>query len=474
MGEYGQQVRYEEDASGAVAIEADRYWGAQTQRALALFAIGSEQLPVRIIHTFGWHKAAACSVNKQLGLVSDELADVIVKASMEVATGHFDAHFPLPVWQTGSGTQTNMNVNEVIANRANELLGHELGTRSPVHPNDHVNRSQSSNDSFPTVMNTTALMALNDELLPALEELKKTFGIKAQEFSQELRIGRTHLNDAVPMWAGQSFDVYYRQIEHSIERFKSTQQHLQEVPQGGTAIGTGVNAPEHFDSLFCEQLTQMVGIQIRPAKVKGEVMAAHDALVELSGNLNVLATALVKIANDIRLLSSGPRSGFGEYIIPDDGLSSSIMPGKRNACVAEMLLQVCHRVMGNHTTVTHAATSGLFELNVAKPVLIHSVLQSVELLAQGCDIFCKRLITELSLNSERLEHNVSMSLMLATGLSPSIGYDKVAQITLLAQQEKLSVKEAALILEYVTEEEFDSYASPASMLGPFANITKHS
>lgn len=471
MAEHGDKVRYESDAAGAVAIPEHRYWGAQTQRALELFTVGSEKLPVRIVRTFGWHKAAAAHTNWRLGGLPQALANTIEEAALEVAEGRFDDHFPLTLWQTGSGTQTNMNANEVIANRANERLGKPLGTRTPVHPNDHVNRSQSSNDSFPTVMNVAASLAVREALLPALERLRATFGAKAVEFHQVMRIGRTHLNDAVPMLVGQSFDVYRRQIELGIRRIEEILVRLQEVPQGGTAVGTGANAPLGFDTLFCERLSQLLAIPVEPAPVKGEAMASHDALVELSGSLNVLATVLVKVANDIRLLSAGPRCGIGEYRLPDDGLSSSIMPGKRNATVAEVLLQACHRVMGNHVTATHAGASGLFELNVAKPVLIHAVLQSVELLADACEVFRTRLLAGLEVERERLEENVSMSLMLATGLSPLIGYDKVAEITRKAQRENTSVREAALALGHVTPEQLDTHAAPASMLGPFSSIT---
>ncbi|PMR74030.1 class II fumarate hydratase [Billgrantia endophytica] len=464
-------VRHESDAEGVVDIPAHRYWGAQTQRALELFTVGNEKLPSRIVHTFGWHKAAAAYANQQLGCLPHSMAKIVEEASLEVASGLLDDHFPLPLWQTGSGTQTNMNANEVIANRANELQGFPLGSKHPVHPNDHVNRSQSSNDSFPTVMNVAATLAVREDLLPELKRLEAVFTTKAAEFSQAMRIGRTHLNDAVPMLVGQSFDVYRRQIELGIGRIKETLVRLEEVPQGGTAIGTGANAPKGFDTFFCERMSALLSIPIHPAQVKGEAMSAHDALVELSGSLNGLAVTLTKIANDIRLLSAGPRSGIGEYLIPDDGLSSSIMPGKRNATVAEVLIQVCQRVMGSHVTVTHAGASGLFELNVAKPVLIHAVLESIELLTDACGVFRERLLIGLAVDRERLEKNVSMSLMLATGLSPLIGYDKVAEISRKAQKEGTSVRDAALALAYVSPQDFDSYTAPSSMLGPFASVT---
>jgi fumarate hydratase class II len=472
MVDCNQKIRHEDDSSGAIAICACRYWGGQTQKALELFTVGNEKLPIRLIRTFGWHKAAAAYTNEQLGCLPQSLAKTIVEAALEVADGQFDDHFPLPLWQTGSGTQTNMNANEVIANRANELMGQPLGSRTPIHPNDHVNRSQSSNDSFPTVMNVAASLAVREDLLPELFRLQTAFSHKAVEFEKFIRIGRTHLNDALPILVGQSFDVYRRQIELGIQRIGEILVRLQEVPQGGTAVGTGANAPEGFDKLFCERMSQYLAIPVQPAQVKGEAMAAHDALVELSGSLNGLATVLIKIANDIRLLSAGPRSGIAEYRIPDDGLSSSIMPGKRNATVAEVLIQVCHRVMGNHVTVTHAGGSGLFELNVAKPVLIHAVLQSIELLVDASDVFRRRLLDGLEVDHEKLKKNVSMSLMLATGLSPLIGYDRVAEITRKAQQESTSVRQAALALGYVSPEEFDSHANPAAMLGPFSGVTE--
>lgn len=463
------KTRNESDATGNVSIPADRYWGAQTQRALSIFTIGTERLQARIVHTFGWHKAAAAYANNVLGCLDARLAGVIQDAALEVAHGSFDDHFPLPVWQTGSGTQTNMNANEVIANRANEMLGMPLGTRNPVHPNDHVNRSQSSNDSFPTVMNVAVVLSLKEDLLPTLEALQRTFESKANAFSDIVRIGRTHLNDAVPMSVGQSFDTYRRQIELGQQRIKDTIDRLQEVPQGGTAIGTGLNAPANFDICFCEQLSKLLSIPLRPAKVKGEAMAAHDSLVELSGNLNCLATSLTKIANDIRLLSAGPRCGIGEYQIPDDGLSSSIMPGKRNATVAEALIQVCQQVMGNHVTATHAGASGLFELNVAKPVLVYTVIQAIELLSEACNVFRERLLEGIGVDHKRIEAHLSHSLMLATALSPLIGYDRVAEITQKALRDNTSVRVAALSLGYVTAEEFDQHIDPSSMLAPFSS-----
>jgi fumarate hydratase, class II len=459
-------VRTEHDAFGPVEIPADRYWGAQTQRALGVFEIGEERFPTCLVRAFGLQKLAAARANRRLGTLEPPLADAIAAAAHEVWEGRFDGHFPLPVWQTGSGTQTNMNVNEVIANRANEILGQPLGTRRPVHPNDHVNRSQSSNDSFPTVMHLSAGLELRDRLLPALGLLRDTLAAKADAFQDVVKIGRTHFMDAVPMTVGQAFDAFARQIDHGIERIEATAPRLNQLAQGGTAVGSGLNAPTGFDAAFCAEVASLTGLPVLPNPSKFEGMGAHDALVEVSGALNVLAVSLIKIANDIRLLGSGPRCGLGELVIPDDGLSSSIMPGKRNPTIAEALVQAAFQVVGNHATVTAAGASGTFELNVAKPVLIHNLLQSIRLLADAAHVFARKLVRDLDVDRARLADNVANALLLATALNPTLGYDRVAAITRKAMAEGLSPRAAAVALGYVTGNEYDRIVDPAAMTSP--------
>ncbi|MDF0520147.1 class II fumarate hydratase [Bradyrhizobium yuanmingense] len=457
-------VRIERDVFGEIDIPADRYWGAQTQRALELFAIGEERFPASLVRAFGLQKLAAARANRRLGALDVEIADAIEAAADELRQGKFDMHFPLTIWQTGSGTQTNMNANEVIANRANERLGRPLGTKSPVHPNDHVNRSQSSNDSFPTVMHLASTLDLRDLLIPALIELSAALAAKAAEFEDVIKIGRTHLMDAVPMTVGQAFDAFARQVENGIGRLENTLPRLARLPQGGTAIGTGLNAPAGFDVAFCEEVSALIGMDFSPNPSKFEGMGAHDALAEVSGALNVVAVSLVKIANDIRLLGSGPRCGLAELVVPDDGLTSSIMPGKRNPTLAEVLAQATYQVAGNHVTVTMAAAAGTFELNVAKPVIIYNVLQSIRILADICRVFSRRLVKDLAVDRERLAANVANSLMLATSLNPVLGYDKVAQITARASEDGCTPREAALALGLLSGEEYDRLTDARRMI----------
>jgi fumarate hydratase, class II len=459
-------TRIENDTFGTVEIPADRYWGAQTERARVIFAVGEERFPPCIIHAFGLQKIAAARANHKLGALDPALAEVIERAATELREGTFDAHFPLTVWQTGSGTQTNMNANEVIANRANELLGQPVGTKSPVHPNDHVNRSQSSNDSFPTVMHVVTALELRDRLFPALALLADEFVVKARTFANTLKIGRTHLMDAVPMTVGQSFDAFARQIGNGIARLHDVLPRLCVLPQGGTAVGTGLNAPPGFDIAFCEEASVLAGMAFTPNPSKFEGMAAHDALVEVSGALNVVAVSLLKIANDIRLLGSGPRCGLGEFVIPHDGLTSSIMPGKRNPTVAEVVAQAAFQVIGNHTTVSAAGASGTFELNVAKPVLIYNVLQSIRILADSAALFAARLVRELEVDDERLSRNLSDALLLATALNPVLGYDKVAEITAKALRDRITPREAAVILGFFLADEYDRHVDPRRMAHP--------
>ncbi|MBW1250561.1 class II fumarate hydratase [Pseudomonas tolaasii] len=458
-------TRIEHDAFGPVNIPAERYWGAQTQRALEVF--GSKQpFPASLIRAFGQQKRACARANARLGALTPDIAHAIEAAAQELADGHFDEHFPLSIWQTGSGTQTNMNANEVIANRANRQLGSELGSKAPVHPNDHVNRSQSSNDSFPTVMHLTTVIELRGRLLPALSHLYDALHAKAEAWQDVLKIGRTHLMDAVPMSQGQAFGSFAEQIRHGIARIEACMPRLRLLPQGGTAVGTGLNTPAGFDVAFCEEISRLTGERFETNPCKFEGMGTHDALVEASGALNVLAVSLTKIANDIRLLGSGPRCGLGELIVPDDGLTSSIMPGKRNPTIAEVLVQAAMQVMGNHTTITLAGASSTFELNVAKPVLIHNLLQSIDVLTDCINLFGHKLLNGLEVNRAQLAHNVEHSLLMATVLNPVLGYDRVARITRKAADEGLSPREAAVQLGFISAEEYTQRVRPDAMIRP--------
>lgn len=457
--------RIEHDAFGPVGVPADKYWGAQTQRALDIFEVGEERFPACLLHAFGLQKIAAARANQRCGVLEVTLANAIIKAAGELREGYYDAHFPLTIWQTGSGTQTNMNANEVIANRANELLGQPLGAKSPVHPNDHVNASQSSNDSFPTVMHLVTVLELEDRLKPALALLRDSLRERATAFADVLKIARTHLMDAVPMTMGQSFDAFSRQIGHAIDRLDATMPRLLSLPQGGTAAGTGLNAPPDFDRFFCDEINALTGRRFSPNPSKFEGMAAHDALVEASGALNVLATSLIKIANDIRWLGSGPRCGLGELKIPDEGLTSSIMPGKRNPTIAEVLAQACMQVMGNHATITIANASGNFELNVAKPVLISNLLQSIRVLADAARVFAQRLVQGLEVDAVRLAANVENALLQVTALNPILGYDKVAQITAKALAEGITPRAAALSLGLLDAATYDREVNAAKLAG---------
>jgi fumarate hydratase class II len=459
------QSRIEQDAFGPIEVPADRYWGAQTQRAIGVFEISDERFPVCLFRAFALQKIAAVRANCRLGVLDREIAEPIERAASEMRRGRFDDHFPLTIWQTGSGTQTNMNVNEVISNRANEMLGHPLGAKAPVHPNDHVNCSQSSNDSFPTVMHIAAALEIRDRLLPAVKTLRDELAAKAESFSQVVKIGRTHLMDAVPMTMGQAFDAFSRQIDNCIARIEDARPRLHILSQGGTAVGSGLNAPAGFDVTFCDELSALSGLVFTPNPSKFEGMGAHDTLVEVSGTLNTLAVSLLKIANDIRFLGSGPRCGLGELVIPHDGLTSSIMPGKRNPTIAEVVAQAAFQVMGNNATVTAAGASGNFELNVAKPVLIYNVLQSIRVLADSSRVFGSRLVHDLDVDRQQLDRNVSNALLLATALNPVLGYDKVAQITAKALRDSTTPREAALALGFLSAEDYDRHVDPYLMAG---------
>jgi fumarate hydratase class II len=461
----GTGTRIERDSFGDIEVPADRYWGAQTQRSLENFPIGNERMPSGLIHALGLIKQAAAIVNTGFGLES-ELGVAIAAAAAEVAAGDLDDHFPLVVWQTGSGTQTNMNANEVIANRASELLGGERGQQRLVHPNDHVNRAQSSNDTFPAAMHVAVCRVLTDQLIPALERLEATFDAKSRAWADIIKIGRTHTQDATPLTLGQEFSGYTQQIAASLVRIKACLPELHDLPQGGTAVGTGLNAPPGFDEAIVKEIAALSGLPFRVAPNKFAGIAAHDGFVALSGMLTALAAALLKIGNDIRMLGSGPRAGLGELSLPENEPGSSIMPGKVNPTQVEALTMVCVQVMGNHTAVTIADSQGHFELNAFKPVIAHNVLQSVGLLADACESFRTRCLAGTEPNLGRIAELVDKSLMLVTALAPVIGYDKATEIAKYAHKNGLTLKQAALTLRYVDEETFDRAVRPERMLGP--------
>jgi fumarate hydratase class II len=461
-----RSVRVETDTFGPIEVPADRYWGAQTQRSLQNFRIGTERMPPPLVRALGIVKQAAARINREHGTLEPRLAEVIVRAAQEVIGGKLGDHFPLVVWQTGSGTQSNMNANEVIANRANEMLGAPLGGKSPVHPNDHVNRAQSSNDTFPTAMHIAAAEQVIHQLLPALEHLHASLQGKVAAFGAIIKIGRTHLQDATPLTLGQEFSSFVHQVRQGIARVRGTLPRLYELAQGGTAVGTGLNATPGFAEQFAAEVAQITGLPFVTAENKFEALASEDTLVELSGALNVLAVSLTKIANDIRLLGSGPRSGLGELRLPENEPGSSIMPGTVNPTQAEALTMVCTRVMGNHVTVTVAGASGHFQLNVYKPVIIYSVLQSIRLLADAARSFADNCVVGIEPNHERIGDLLGQSLMLVTALNPRIGYDNAAKVAKKAHAEGTTLKEAALALGLLTGEEFDQLVRPEKMLGP--------
>ena len=462
----GATVRMESDSMGEIAVPADKYWGAQTQRSRENFDIGGETMPAPLIRALGIQKKAAALTNMELGELDKTVGEAIVKAADEVISGELNEHFPLVVWQTGSGTQTNMNANEVIANRAIEILGGVIGSKTPVHPNDHCNRGQSSNDTFPAVMHIAAVEEIHNNLLPALAHLHKALDDKAVAFKDIIKIGRTHLQDATPVTLGQEFSGYAAQVEYGIERVKTTLPRLSELAQGGTAVGTGLNCKIGFAELFAEKVSDITGLPFVTAKNKFEALAAHDAVVEASGALNTLACSLMKIANDIRLLGSGPRSGIGELLLPENEPGSSIMPGKVNPTQCEALTMVAAQVMGNHVTVTVAGSNGHFELNVFKPVMIYNLLQSIRLLADSARSFADKCVVGIEANTKRIAELMQQSLMLVTALNPHIGYDNAAKIAKKAHQEGTTLKEAALALDLLTAEQFDDYVRPEDMVAP--------
>ena len=457
--------RTETDSLGSIEIDGDRYWGPQTERARRLFRIGTDRFPPGLIRAVGLQKQAAALANRELGELPANLAEPIAAAAREIAEGRLDAEFPLPVWQTGSGTQTNMNANEVIANRANHRLGQPLGSHAPVHPNDHVNRGQSSNDSFPTAMHIAAAEAV-ERMIPALATLHASLTARATEWEAIVKVGRTYMMDAVPVTLGQECAAWARQVELGIARLRDAQPRLLSLPQGGTAVGTGLNRHPDFDTVFCARISALTGLAFTPNPNKFEGMGAHDAFVELSGVFNTIAVSLNKLGNDIRLLGSGPRAGIGELIVPADGLSSSIMPGKTNPTQCEALTMVAARVMGNHVTVTIAAAQSFLELNVFKPVIIDAVLQSARLLTDAAVSFAANMVDKLAPAREHIAENLAKSLMLVTALNPLIGYDKAVQVAKLALREDITLKQAADRLGFVRPADFDRWVDPAAMTHP--------
>ena len=459
-------TRLERDTMGEIAVPRERYWGAQTQRSLENFRIGGERMPGPLIRALALEKKAAAIANMALGELDARLGKAIVAAADEVIAGKHEHEFPLVVWQTGSGTQTNMNMNEVLANRANELLGAARGGKSPVHPNDHVNRSQSSNDSFPTAMHVAAVEEIEHRLLPALHHLHAALAAKSRDFTDIIKVGRTHLQDATPLTLGQEFGAYARQMELGIARVEACLPRLYPLAQGGTAVGTGLNAKPGFAERFAATMAEITGLPFASAADKFEALASHDALIEASGALNVLAASLMKIGNDIRLMGSGPRSGLGELHLPENEPGSSIMPGKVNPTQVEALIMVAAQVMGNHVTITVAGSQGQFELNVMKPVIIYDLLQSIRLLADAARSFADNCVAGIEVNRGRIDELLRRSLMLVTALNPHIGYDKAAQVAKKAHAEGSSLKEAAMALGYVSAEDFDRWVRPEAMIGP--------
>ncbi|UEM19479.1 class II fumarate hydratase [Skermanella mucosa] len=458
--------RTESDSFGPIEVPADRYWGAQTQRSLQNFKIGGERMPAPLVRALGIQKKAAAMANMSLGVLDAKIGQAMLDAAEEVIDGTLIDHFPLVVWQTGSGTQTNMNANEVISNRAIEILGGEMGSKKPVHPNDHVNMGQSSNDSFPTAMHIAAVEQVHHELVPSLEHLHSALDAKAKDFAEIVKIGRTHLQDATPLTLGQEFSGYATQVAYGIERVKAMLPRLLQLAQGGTAVGTGLNAKKGFAEDFAKNVEQITGLPFVTAPNKFEALAAHDALVEGSGALNTVAVSLFKIANDIRLLGSGPRCGIGEISLPENEPGSSIMPGKVNPTQSEAMTMVCAHVMGNHTAVTFAGANGHFELNVFKPVIIYNFLQSVRLLADAARSFTDNCVVGIEVNLDRVTKLMNESLMLVTALNPHIGYDNAAKIAKKAHKEGTTLVEAGVALGLLTPEQFDQWVRPLDMIGP--------
>ena len=456
-------TRTETDSFGPIEVEADRYWGAQTERSRQNFRIGTDRMPMALIRALGLVKLAAAQTNRELGLLDAKRTGAIVAAAREVIDGKLDDHFPLVVWQTGSGTQTNMNLNEVIANRANELLGGERGQKSPVHPNDHVNMSQSSNDSFPTAMHIAAATAIADDLVPALTHLHDALRAKQEAFADIVKIGRTHTQDATPLTLGQEFSGYAAQLHSGIARLRTATKELYPLAQGGTAVGTGLNAKPRFAKLFAKHVAAFTKTPFVTAPNKFEALAANDAYVFLHGAINAIATALFKIANDIRLLGSGPRSGLGELILPENEPGSSIMPGKVNPTQCEAMTMVCCQVFGNHTAITVAGSQGHFELNVYKPVMAYNMLHSIGLLSDVSRSFTDNCVVGIKADESRIRDLMQRSLMLVTALAPKIGYDNAAKVAKAAHANGTTLRDEAVRMKFVTADEFDRLVRPEEM-----------
>jgi fumarate hydratase class II len=460
------QVRIEKDTMGQVEVPADKYWGAQTQRSKDNFKIGHDKMPLEIVHAFAYLKKAAALTNLELGVLAKEKAEVIAKVCDEILEGKLDDQFPLVVWQTGSGTQSNMNVNEVVANRAHVLLGNKLGEgQRLIHPNDDVNKSQSSNDTFPTAMHIAAYKMITEVTIKGVEKLRDTLKQKSEEFKSIVKIGRTHWMDATPLTLGQEFSGYVSQLDHGLKALRNTLPHLSEIALGGTAVGTGINTPKGYSELVAKKIAEFTRLPFVTADNKFESLAAHDAIVESSGALKTLAVSLMKIVNDIRVLSSGPRSGIGEISIPANEPGSSIMPGKVNPTQAEALTMVCAQVLGNDVAINIGGLNGHFELNVFKPMMIKNFLESAKLIGDACMSFNHNCAAGITANPENLKKNLDNSLMLVTALNTHIGYEKAAEIAKKAFKENTTLKEAALKLEYLTAEEFDLWVDPSKMIG---------
>ena len=458
--------RTEKDSMGPVEVPNDRYFGAQTQRSLNNFKIGKEHFPREFIRAYGIIKKAAAAVNSAAGLLDPQLAKTISSAADEVIAGKLDDHFPLVVWQTGSGTQTNMNVNEVIANRAIEMVGGTLGSKDPVHPNDHVNMGQSTNDTFPTAINIAAVESVVHQLLPNLQRLRDGLHAKAEAFSNIIKLGRTHLQDATPLSLGQEFSGYVSAVEHGCKRIENAMDSCYEMAMGGTAVGTGINSIEGFGEKAAAEISKLTDLPFRTAENKFEALGGQDSIVELSSALKTVAVSLFKIANDLRWLASGPRSGIGEVVLPANEPGSSIMPGKVNPTQCEAMTMVCTQVMGNDTTITFAGASGNFELNVYRPVIAFNILQSIRLLDEACESFLVNAVEGIEPNEQRIHENLYNSLMLVTALNPHIGYDKAAKVAKKAYTENLSLREAIVELGYMGAEEFDKLVQPEKMIRP--------